>query len=151
MDRAVSVLYRVRYRLMKWWYPFYSFILNVLVNNAWKLNMKTIGNKVRMLNFLRGVVVLLVSVYGSEKIPRQLSDTPNKLDGKDHWPAFNPAPPGSKLPSGKHHQKNCVYCYKHGGKNFKSTICCSKCNVALHLPECFLAFSQFNFILIFYS
>ena len=80
--------------------------------------------------------------------PRQLSDTPNKLDGKDHWPAFNPTPPGSKLPPGKHHQKNC---YKHGRKNFKSTMCCSKCNVALHLPECFMAFSQFNFNLIFYS
>ena len=53
MDRAVSVLYRVRYRLMKWWYPLYNFILNVSVNNAWKLYMKTSGNKVRMLNFLR--------------------------------------------------------------------------------------------------
>ena len=34
----------------------------VSVNNAWKLYIKTSGNKVRMLNFLRGVVVQLVSV-----------------------------------------------------------------------------------------
>ena len=147
MDHAVS-MYRVRYRLMKWWYPFYSFMLNVSVNNAWKLYMKTTGNKVRMLDFLRGVVIQLISVHGSDKIPRQLSDPPNKLDGKDHWPAFNPAPPGSKLPQGKHHQKNCVYCYKHGRKNFKSTMCCSKCNVALHLPECFTVCSQFIFFLV---
>ena len=59
----VLSLYRVRYRLMKWRYPFYSFILNVSVNNSWKLYMKTSGNKVRMLNFLRGVVVQLVSVH----------------------------------------------------------------------------------------
>ena len=82
---------------MKWWFPFYSYMLNVSVNNAWRLYMNTTGNKVLMMDFLRGVVVQLVSVHGSDKIPRVSSENPNNFDGKDHWLVFNPAPPGQNF------------------------------------------------------
>ena len=35
------------------------------------------------------------------------------------------------------HQCNCVYCQQNSKKNYKSTICCSRCKVAFHVPDCF--------------
>ena len=66
LDNMVSC-YRVRFRKKKWWFPIYTWSLNVSAVNAWRLRMRVTGKKEPYLDFLRELVVSLLTVHGGER------------------------------------------------------------------------------------
>ena len=57
----------------------------------------------------------------------------SRYDGLNHWPAFI----SEETTGGTHKRKMCKLCYEVEKKNSKVATKCEKCNVALHIPECF--------------
>ena len=61
---AIVALYRVLFRMKKWWWPFYAWSLSVSAVNAWRLRMAVTGNKEPFLSFLRELVMGMLAKHG---------------------------------------------------------------------------------------
>ena len=65
LDNMVA-RHRIQLRKKKWWFPIYSWSLNVCSVNAWRMRQRMTGKKEPYLPFLRELVVELLSKYGSQ-------------------------------------------------------------------------------------
>lgn len=129
LDSMVAV-YRVQFRMKKWWWPFYAWSLSVSAVNAWRLRMRVTGKKEPYLNFLRELVVGMLAQHGRPPKRRDSLQVDGQIrfDGRSHWPANTDLDP-----AGKPRQKNCRQCYEATKKESKTTLQCTKCKVALHV------------------
>jgi len=132
---AIVACYRIPFRMKKWWFPFYSWSLSVSAVNAWRLRMNIKNQKEPFLDFLRELVIEMMSTHGHPPIRRPSLPGPTqsdlRYDGLNHWIQFL-----EKAESGKHKRRNCKLCYETLKKELKCSYSCEKCNVALHI-ECF--------------
>ena len=126
---AIVALYRVLFRMKKWWWPFYAWSLSVSAVNAWRLRMAVTGNKEPFLSFLRELVMGMLAKHGKPtgKIFSLQVDGEVRYDGKNHWLTNTELGPAEKPK-----QKNCKQCYEASKKESKTTLQCTKCKVALH-------------------
>ena len=133
MDQNVNQ-YRIWIRSKKWWWPLFSFLPDVAIQNAWQIYRKSPAAEQQPLNLLqfrRAVVQSYVMQYRSrpdlgrpvgrsrpldERLPTDV-----RYDGLHHY--IDPIPT----------QRRCAHC----GMKAK-TVCC-KCAVPLH-DRCFRQF-----------
>ncbi len=133
LDNMVAV-YRVPYRIKKWWFPIYTWSLSVSAVNAWRMRMKVTGKKEPFLDFLRELVIDMFTTHGT---PPQFRRRPSsvspdiRLDGLNHWIC------GTEVGNGGYaKRRNCKQCTKEGRKDNKTVFMCEKCAVPLH-TNCF--------------
>ena len=137
LDSMVAV-YRIPFRVRKWWSPFYTWSLSVSSVNAWRLRMKITGEKEPYLSFLRELVIQMLTNHGRpalKKLPGPATDE-QQYDGMNHWIG--------QLEDGKKKRRNCKVCYQLLKKEMKTPYFCKKCNVALHV----LCFEELQMIII---
>lgn len=132
LDNMVAV-YRIPFRMKKWWFPFYTWSLSVSAVNAWRLRCKVKKQREPFLDFLRELVVDMMATHGLAPMRRNsLTSVPvDRYDGLHHWPQ-----PVDQNASGKPLRRNCKLCYELLKKEKKASFTCKKCSVALHI-ECF--------------
>ena len=121
-DQFVST-YIVRIRSKKWRWPFFAWVANASMANAWNLFCTVQKPKIGMLEFQRDAVMTILTSFGRNKPAKSLAfprigASSVKLDTKNHILV-------------KSTLKYC--CCKHCGG--RSIYLCQKCNVALH-PDC---------------
>lgn len=136
LDSQVAV-YRVPFRIKKWYFPFWTWSLCVMATNAWRLRQKVKGRKEPYLDFLRELVIDLFCKHGSTPVYRLQAPVPStRFDGLNHWlePAKHPQ-------TGKAWRRNCKRCYDVMTLEKKSSYACEKCKVPLHI-ECFKAYHK---------
>lgn len=126
MDENVS-RYRVGIRSKKWWWPIFTWLLDVSIQNAWILYRRETDNKMSQLQFRREIAQhYLVAYKNDPKCPRLnrnvSSCNETRFDRLDHMVAF--------IPLGK--RRRCA------GLNCSSITrtCCLKCDVGLCI-DCF--------------
>ena len=122
---------RVAIRMKKWWWPMFSWLLNVSVNNAWQTyHMFARSQQLEsldLLGFTRRIVLTYVSRYSSFKDSKpvggiQMRVIPEtRYDGLHHYVASTEK------------QIRCALCHKKVKRQ------CTKCGVGLHL-DCFLGY-----------
>lgn len=139
LDAMVAV-YRVLYRIKKWWFCFYSWSLNVSAVNAWRLRMRVTQKKEPFLDFLRELVISMFLIHGTP--PYFIKRAPSiqslnvRFDGMNHWMVNT-----ENDKQGKPSRRNCKQCCLEGRKDAKSQFVCEKCQVPLHI-QCFKKYHQ---------
>jgi len=124
-DRFLSQ-YKPKIRSKKWWWTYFSYLLNTAVVAAWRLhcNLHSGDEKLSQLAFLRKVIVNLLSQVPNRKRSHATAfEEDIRTDGFEHWPAVCP----------EKKRLRCKFCGK------QSVNRCVKCKVALHI-ECFQQF-----------
>jgi len=119
--------YRVKIRSKKWWWPFFSWTINVLLVNSWRLYQDIHNPKISLLEYERLAICRILQLYGEplktsgRRSQQQTSlQSESRFDRLDHWPE------SSNVAFGV-----CAVC------KGRSKIRCSKCGVALHPANCF--------------
>ena len=122
---------RVAIRMKKWWWPMFSWLLNVSVNNAWQTYRMLARSQqlesLHLLGFTRRIVLTYVNRYSSFKDSKpvggiQMRVIPEtRYDGLHHYVASTEK------------QIRCALCHKKGKRQ------CTKCGVGLHV-DCFLGY-----------
>lgn len=132
MDECVAN-YRIGVRSKKWYWPIFTWLLDVTINNAWLLYRKT-HEKTSNLDFRREIVRTYLARYGA--------------------PSKSPGPARTSIPhtllnsiryDGLHHYVsscNRRRCAGTGCKTFGRTMC-SKCDVGLCV-SCFASYHTFE-------
>ncbi|XP_070184500.1 piggyBac transposable element-derived protein 3-like [Littorina saxatilis] len=131
VDRADQNIaaYRISMRTKKWWWPFFSYTLDLVLQNAWLLYRRTDQPTVDLLTFRRRVAQTYLMRHGAAATPlrvgRDLTFTPRvpeavRRDRTGHFSCDST-------------QKRCAKCHKNTRKM------CTKCRVGLHL-HCFNEF-----------
>jgi hypothetical protein len=120
LDAMVAV-YRVRYRIRKWWFPIYAWSLSVCAVNAWRLRMQVTGLKEPFLDFLRELCVSMMAEHGSPPVRRNtyVADPAEegRFDGQNHWME------GTEMDaSGKSKRRNCRYCALQKKPDMKTVL-----------------------------
>ncbi|KAL4132168.1 hypothetical protein QTP88_009375 [Uroleucon formosanum] len=135
MDQNIST-YRIGIRGKKWWWPIFTWLIDMCINNAWILQKKVKPN-ISQLQFRREIVRMLLTKYGTApKVEGRPSTSISSLscnrvsddvryDGKEHL----------VIPTPQKKRRRCAgeRCSSSG-----RTKCC-KCNVGLCV-ECFKLF-----------
>ena len=62
---TMVALYRVTYLSKKWWWPFYTWFLNVCTVQGWRLRMLMSGKKEPYLNYVRELVIEMMTRHGT--------------------------------------------------------------------------------------
>jgi hypothetical protein len=70
MDNMVAV-YRIPFRIKKWYFPIYTWSLSVSAVNAWRLRMRQTGHKEPYLNFLRELCIGMLTEHGTKPVRRR--------------------------------------------------------------------------------
>ena len=141
MDQNISY-YRIAVRSKKWCMPFFMFMPDAAVQNAWLLYRSSSNpdnETMDLLSFRREIVNIYRMKYSSQQRSHIFSPTditlfrgksndkrvPSKVrfDGIRHYPLSNPT------------QRRCSYCGK------KSKYVCSKCSIGLHI-DCFESYHE---------
>lgn len=123
MDQMVAT-YRTRMRQKKWYWPIFSYFLDVSVVNAWLIMRKVLPNDDKtqsLLKFRRGISLSLLKNHGTPSRRGRQPNDPSidcRFDGRNHWIISVPT------------EKKCRHC---GGK---AKFMCQKCEVGLH-RKCF--------------
>jgi DNA excision repair protein ERCC-6 len=134
LDAMVAV-YRVLYRIKKWWFCFYAWSLSVSAVNAWRLRMSVMQKKEPFLDFLRELVIDMFVIHGTPPyvIRKQpsLKAEHSRFDGLNHWITST-----EKDKKGKSMRRNCKQCCIKKKKDAKCMFMCQKCGVPLH-THCF--------------
>lgn len=63
MDQNIST-YRIGIRGKKWWWPIFSWLIDMCINNGWILQKKVKSN-ISQLQFRREIVRMLLIKYGT--------------------------------------------------------------------------------------
>lgn len=137
MDENIS-MYRVGIRGKKWWWPLFTWLLDVSVHNAWVVKKNT-GDSMPQLEFRRRLVQTYLTRY---KVPPKMPGRPStsrganadnrvadeiRLDGRDHL--VFPTEGGKRR-----------RCAGHGCSSVGRTEC-RKCEVGLCIT-CFASFHR---------
>jgi len=123
----MTAVYRIVYRIKKWWFPIYSWSLSVSAVNAWRLRMMVTGRKEPFLDFLRELVITMLRTHGKPPLapgPKKLPLVGDRFDGINHLPTSCT-------------RRNCKQCHLEGKKERKTTTVCKKCDAPLHKNDCF--------------
>lgn len=140
MDQNVAN-YRISMRGKKWYWPIFTWLIDVSVQNAWQLRRSS-GNMQPQLDFRRELVMIYITRYGERsKGPgrpitskRSISDSrvsdDIRYDGMDHLIA--------SIPDKKRRR-----CAGEGCSSVGRTLC-KKCNVGLCV-DCFSIFHSITF------
>lgn len=134
LDAMVAV-YRVLFRIKKWWFCFYAWSLSVSAVNAWRLRMSVTGKKEPFLDFLRELVIEMFALHGTT--PYTIRKQPSlqaehcRFDGFNHWITST-----ENDKTGKPSRRNCKQCCLKGRQDAKCLFMCEKCKVPLH-THCF--------------
>ena len=142
MDENTSH-YRIAVRPKKWWIPFFMFMPDAAVQNAWLLHRSSSNSDnepMDLLSFGREIVNIYRMKYSSPQRSHIFSPTdivlsrgksndkrvPSEVrfDAIRHYPLSNPT------------QRRCSYCGK------KSKCICSKCSIGLHI-DCFENYHEY--------
>ncbi|KAL4125910.1 hypothetical protein QTP88_010147 [Uroleucon formosanum] len=140
MDQNIAT-YRISIRGKKWWWPIFTWLIDVSVNNAWVLQRKVKPN-MPQLQFRREIVRNLLLKYGTKpKVGGRPSTSMSSVscnrisddiryDGKNHL----------IIPTPEKKRKRCA------GEGCSSSIrtMCEKCNVGLCI-ECFKIFHSVTY------
>lgn len=131
MDQNISY-YRISIRGKKWWWPIFTWLIDVSVHNAWIL-MRKAGSDISQLQFRRHIAQVTLKMYenapqGSGRPARALSSIDGRvpdeirLDGQNHF-------------IGPSNRRRCA------GVGCQSTVRtqCLKCDVGICVP-CFKTF-----------
>ncbi|XP_039286653.1 piggyBac transposable element-derived protein 3 isoform X1 [Nilaparvata lugens] len=141
MDENVN-RYRVGIRSKKWWWPIFSWCLDVSLQNAWYLYNMANRPRITQLEFKRAIAVYYLQTFGTEP---QVGGRPSlrpqstpafeelRYDGLNHIVIEN------EKKDGKKKKRRCA---RAGCKSFMRTSC-KKCAVGLCIP-CFLPFHTRN-------
>ncbi|KAL4082635.1 hypothetical protein QTP88_029696 [Uroleucon formosanum] len=135
MDQNIST-YRIGIRGKKWWWPIFTWLIDMCINNAWILQKKVKPN-ISQLQFRREIVRMLLTKYGTApKVEGRPSTSISSLscnrvsddvryDGKEHL----------VIPTPQKKRRRCA------GERCSSSgrTMCWKCNVGLCV-ECFKLF-----------
>ena len=136
LDAMVAV-YRVLYRIHKWWFAIYTWSLSVSAVNAWRLRMHITGKKDPFLDFMRELVIEIFMVHGKPPtIKRRPSLAPpdDRFDGLNHWiVSTGPGEGEGQGQNPKPKRRNCKQCTLDGHKDNKTVYMCEKCKVPLHI------------------
>uniref|UniRef100_H3AE94 PiggyBac transposable element-derived protein domain-containing protein n=1 Tax=Latimeria chalumnae TaxID=7897 RepID=H3AE94_LATCH len=128
MEQNISY-YRIFIRSKKWWVPFFMFMPDVAIQNAWLLYRNPAGSKNRpqdLLAFQREMVNVYRLRYSAEV---------QNVPGISH-PLKAGHQRKEKVPKGTNGtQRRCAHCSK------KAKFVCCKCDVGLHI-DCFKSFHQ---------
>lgn len=123
---AAEKVYRIHFRMKKWYWCLYAWFLNISMVQAWRMyrRMNSDKEKLPLLDFVRDVVWETLHLTGSIKRPIALHQSPSmkdriRFDRKDHLIRQN-----------RKVRFVCQEC-KHRTGYF-----CNKCKVGLH-PDCF--------------
>lgn len=137
MDEDIA-RYRVGIRGKKWWWPIFTWLLDVAINNAWVLSKKS-GSTYTKLEFKREIASTYISKFGQPGKPggrpsksktsisnARISDE-LRYDQMNHWVI--------EVPNKK--RRRCA------GENCKSHVrtMCMKCDLGLCIP-CFRVFHE---------
>jgi len=137
MDEDIA-RYRVGIRGKKWWWPIFTWLLDVAINNAWVLSKKS-GSNFTKLEFKREIASTYLTKYGQigkqggrpSKSKTSISNSrisdELRYDQMNHWV--------SEVPNKK--RRRCA------GDNYKSHVqtMCMKCDLGLCIP-CFRVFHE---------
>jgi len=135
MDQNIST-YRIGIRGKKWWWPIFTWLIDMCINNAWILQKKFKPN-ISQLQFRREIVRMLLRRYGTapkvggrpstsiSSVSCNIISDDIRYDGKEHLVIPTP-------------QKKRRRCTGEGCSSSGRTMCC-KCNVGLCI-ECFKLF-----------
>ena len=136
MDHNIAD-YRVGVRCRKWWWPIFTFMLDVAVHNAYQIYRASAAQRARPLDhlgFRREVAKVYLGQITHERsaashaaaagprcpITAEVSDD-IRFDGKEHYITARAT------------QRRCRVCHKNTKRM------CSKCQVSMH-DKCFMAF-----------
>ncbi|XP_064486109.1 piggyBac transposable element-derived protein 3-like [Ornithodoros turicata] len=135
MDENVS-LYRIAVRGKKWWWPIFTWLVDVVVHNAWLVLRKS-GTDIRQLEFRRQIVLTYLTRYknapkgpGRTRISKESSSGSRvsdniRYDRLDHLVLSTP-------------EKRRLRCAEENCTSQVRTKC-AKCNVGLCI-DCFVPF-----------
>jgi hypothetical protein len=88
MDNMVAV-YRIPFRIKKWYFPIYTWSLSVSAVNTWRLRMRQTGHKEPYLNFLRELCIGMLTEHGTKPVRRRSvvgNDGETRFDNLGgHW------------------------------------------------------------------
>ena len=120
MNQSVSSC-RIRMRQRKWWWPIFSYLLSVTVNNAYQL-LKKKGTVMTQYEFIEALTIHYCKSFGQpscqgQKVTSKLTDIA-RYDGMNHFIVSC------------EQARSCRQC--KGRASFR----CKKCEVGLH-PKCF--------------
>ena len=121
---AMTAVYAIPYRSKKWWWAFYSWFLTTSSVNAWRLRVQTTKRKEPYLEFLRELVIGMMSEHGCQpdkRHGRNIDIPSTRFDGSEHW-----------IISTEGVRTNCKQCQLMGKKDRKTLFKCEKCGVGLH-------------------
>ena len=131
LDQNVST-YRLSIRIKKWWWPLFSFLISVSVNNAWQL-YRMCGTydleKLDLLNFTRHIVITYLQRYSTGNGIGLAIDTTDMDVDRRVLPEVRFDNVGHIIESIAK-QRRCGEC----GKKVKRQ--CRKCLIPLHV-DCF--------------
>lgn len=125
MDSHVNN-YRIGIRGKKWWWPIFTWLIDVAINNSWIL-MRMSGKNISQLDFRREIVKTYLTKYG----------TAPKIGGRPPIPDKRVLP-GVRYDGVNHFPKQVEKKRRCAGEGCKTIgrVICSKCNIGLCL-KCF--------------
>ena len=142
LDNMVSV-YDISYRKKKWWFPIYTWSLNVSAVQAWRLMRHKTGKDIHYLDFIRELTCTMLESHGTPMIQGQRAiDLPPEVQNKVRYDGLNHWPVNTELDDkGKHKRRNCKKCAEDKKADAKTLFICEKCKVPLHI-QCFKVFIE---------
>ncbi|KAK1171474.1 piggyBac transposable element-derived protein 3-like [Acipenser oxyrinchus oxyrinchus] len=134
MDQNIGS-YRIGIRSKKWWWPFFAFLPDVAMQNAWLLYRRSPAHKTKtlsLLDFRREVVKTYILSYASRPAIGRQMGKPQLLDKRV---------PLSVRRDGKEHLVDAIEKPRRCATCNKNTMYkCIKCEVGLHPRFCFRLF-----------
>ncbi|XP_045475400.1 piggyBac transposable element-derived protein 3-like [Harmonia axyridis] len=122
--------YRNRIRSKKWWWPYFSWTVDVCSTQGWLL-YRRLGHDIPLLDFRRQCAIFILKSYGSPPmvagVRSSLEFTPAleeiRKDRTDHF-----------IEKGESKYRRCKVCGR------RTIFVCKKCEVPVHPDECFKIF-----------
>ena len=136
MNQNVN-LYRIGVHGKKFYFPVFTWLVDVAMNNAWALHRQVEGD-LSGLHFRREVASAILKSYkvprgAGHKQPRAPLGTEARFDRVDHWPM--------KLPNNKRRRCQVTTCPGRGSQGGAlSRFGCKKCDVGLCIDTCFMSY-----------
>ena len=117
--------YRVNIRSKKWWWPLFSWGIDVTIQNAWIL-FRLVNPTWSLVKFRRYIARALLETNGSPSLVGRIQSRPSECIRRSSRPHY----------AGDEPQKIARRCKLCG---LKTIVVCTTCNVHLHV-KCFLVY-----------
>ena len=122
--------YAISIKSNKWYWAIYNWFLQIQMVQAWRLYKKVMGKNISLLDFVRDVVEITITLHGfrvcQRPVPMVYSQVNKDVIRKDR---------GFHLVVKTTKSNTCALCSTKQ-KQKRTRFRCQRCNVGLH-PECF--------------